>query len=112
MTELSFLEGLMKKTLIIGYGNLDRQDDGVAWHVLAAIAGHYGYTDFEDEQEHLTENQYPHLLFDLQLMPEMAETIRDYERVLFVDATPAPSNRKSPGRPSLQSISRRHSRTI
>ena len=24
--------------LVIGYGNIDRQDDGVAWHVLREVA--------------------------------------------------------------------------
>ena len=28
----------MDKTLVIGYGNVDRQDDGAAWHILARLA--------------------------------------------------------------------------
>ena len=32
-------------TLFIGYGNPDRQDDGVAWHVLTGIANQLGLGD-------------------------------------------------------------------
>jgi Ni,Fe-hydrogenase maturation factor len=31
----------MPKSLVLGYGNPDREDDGVAWHVLQKIAAHY-----------------------------------------------------------------------
>ena len=27
----------MNKTLLLGYGNPDREDDGVAWHVLSRV---------------------------------------------------------------------------
>jgi hydrogenase maturation protease len=77
----------MKPTLIIGYGNVDRQDDGAAWHVLAQLAqklgrGGYGLPD----DEFYPEGDYPHLFSALQLTPEMSETIAEYERVCFVDA--------------------------
>jgi Ni,Fe-hydrogenase maturation factor len=84
----------MKSTLIIGYGNVDRQDDGAAWHVLAQLAqklgrGETGSPDKESgslEDEFYPEGEYPHLLSALQLTPEMAETVAEYERVCFVDA--------------------------
>ncbi len=28
--------------LFLGYGNVDRQDDGVAWHILDLIGRHFG----------------------------------------------------------------------
>jgi Ni,Fe-hydrogenase maturation factor len=28
--------------LIVGYGNYDREDDGVAWHILERLANHLG----------------------------------------------------------------------
>ena len=28
----------MADTLVLGYGNVDRMDDGLAWHVLAGLA--------------------------------------------------------------------------
>jgi hydrogenase maturation protease len=77
----------MKTTLILGYGNLDRQDDGVAWHVLEKIARKINRElpqAIEDTFIDLGDN--PDLYFQLQLMPELSEIINDYERVCFVDA--------------------------
>ena len=77
----------MKKTLILGYGNPDRQDDGVAWHVLAAVAQALGRPvpeSFEEEFE--AGGADPDFLFVLQLVPELSETLATYERVCFVDA--------------------------
>lgn len=76
----------MNDTLIIGYGNIDRQDDGVAWHILAQIAKLHGLEEFITENESFRENAWLHLMFELQLTPEMAEMIANYERVCFVDA--------------------------
>ena len=82
----------MKRTLILGYGNFDRQDDGVAWHVLAEVARRLGCAvplSPEDEfplDAGAPDNVVPDFLFELQLTPEMAETIAQYERVCFVDA--------------------------
>jgi hydrogenase maturation protease len=76
-----------KRTLIIGYGNADRQDDGVAWHVLAALRRHLGKPapDAGDEAFE-PDGENPDFLFTLQLTPEMAETLAGYQRVCFVDA--------------------------
>ena len=77
----------MKKTLILGYGNPDRQDDGVAWHVLVSVAQQLERPvpeTFEEEFE--PGGATPDFLFVLQLVPELAETLAAYERVCFVDA--------------------------
>jgi len=77
----------LKKTLILGYGNPDRQDDGAAWHILAALARRWGRIVPlwpEDCFEPAGEN--PDLMFNLQLLPEIAEELVHYERVCFVDA--------------------------
>ncbi len=77
----------MVRTLIIGYGNFDRQDDGVAWHVLAEVARRLGCAvPFSPEEEFPTNGGTPDFLFELQLTPELAETLAQYERVCFVDA--------------------------
>jgi hydrogenase maturation protease len=77
----------MIKTLILGYGNPDRQDDGVAWHILTDIARRAGILVPESPDEELTLlDAQPALMFALQLIPEMAETLADYQRVCFVDA--------------------------
>lgn len=76
----------MKNVLVIGYGNPDREDDGVAWHILHALAAHYGGT-VSTPEDNLAENPpYPHLAFDLQLTPEMSEVFANYKFVCFVDA--------------------------
>ena len=36
------------KTLIIGYGNVDREDDGVGWHILKNLADRIDRTIPED----------------------------------------------------------------
>lgn len=75
------------KTLIYGYGNPDRQDDGVAWHVLREIMLYYGLpvsdeldVDCHDEKRQLDFD------FQLQLTPEIADGLDSYDRVCFIDA--------------------------
>jgi hydrogenase maturation protease len=78
---------IKKKSLVLGYGNLDRQDDGIAWHILVNLASRFGFPVPEK-----VEDVFPiygnnlGLVFTLQLMPEIAEQIAAYERVCFVDA--------------------------
>jgi len=77
------------KTLIFGYGNPDRQDDGVAWHILVRLARKYDLPiplTFQDDFENSEDENIPDFLFDLQITPELAEVISGYERVCFVDA--------------------------
>jgi Ni,Fe-hydrogenase maturation factor len=77
----------VKSTIIIGYGNPDREDDGVAWHVLVKLAERLGRPVPQEMPEGFyPEGLNPDLQFSLQLMPEMAETLADYDRVCFVDA--------------------------
>jgi hydrogenase maturation protease len=73
--------------LILGYGNADRQDDGVAWHILAALRRMLGKPEPASDGEAFEPNgENPDFLFALQLAPEMAETLAGYQRVCFVDA--------------------------
>lgn len=60
------------KTLVIGYGNDSRNDDGVGWFVVAALQPH----------------SLPGVVFETahQLEVDFAETVLDYDRVVFVDA--------------------------
>lgn len=74
-------------TLVIGYGNADRQDDGVGWHVLKNLAEKIGCTIPEDPGAPIEiHNEQVDLLFILQIFPELAETLSHYKRVCFVDA--------------------------
>jgi hydrogenase maturation protease len=75
------------KTLLIGYGNPDREDDGVAWHVLRGVADVFGLeipNDLDEDLVIVDENL--HFLFNLQLLPEMTYDMTEYARICFVDA--------------------------
>ncbi len=77
----------MTKTLVVGYGNADRQDDGVAWHVLVGIARKLGRpTPDAPEDGFFPEGEETDLWYVLQLAPEMSEDFARYERICFVDA--------------------------
>lgn len=75
------------KTLVIGYGNLDRQDDGVAWHVMSELMQKYGVekpTDINIDINNPAKDV--HFLYQLQLLPELADELADYDNVVFIDA--------------------------
>jgi hydrogenase maturation protease len=76
----------LKKSLIIGYGNPDREDDGVAWHILRALTIKLGLRSPESYEDEFPEFEPINFAFYLQLTPEMAEDIKEYEYVCFVDA--------------------------
>ncbi len=74
-------------TVFIGYGNPDRQDDGLAWHILAGIAKKLGRNVPENWEEPFDiTDEFPHLIFQLQLAPEISETLAKYDNICFVDA--------------------------
>jgi len=73
-------------TLIIGYGNPDRQDDGVAWYILTRLAVELGRPIPSMDEGFYPTGENPDLYFGLQLIPELAETMSAYQRVCFVDA--------------------------
>ena len=62
----------MKRSLVIGYGNPSRRDDGVGHYVVEKLRRRAG-----DKVDTLALHQ---------LGPELAETIKDYDLVIFVDA--------------------------
>jgi len=74
-------------TLIVGYGNPDREDDGVAWYVLQGIAKHFNIPISTDTDIGIyPEGTTLDFWFNLQLMPEMASEMVNYQRICFVDA--------------------------
>lgn len=77
---------MTNRILILGYGNPDREDDGVAWHILAQLAQRLGQQVPSSPEDPFDEDHPVQLLFSLQLTPEMAETIAAYDFVWFVDA--------------------------
>jgi len=76
----------VNRTLILGYGNPDRQDDGVAWHIQRALALALGLPAPNSYEDEFPANNQLDFQFHLQLTPEMAEDIAAYEKVCFVDA--------------------------
>jgi len=83
---------MQEKTLIIAYGNRDREDDGAGWHILDKLAHRLGL-----ETPQLPGNQISTpdgkltLLYLFQLLPEMAADLDAYTQVIFIDAHNAPS---------------------
>jgi len=73
--------------LVLAYGNTDRQDDGVAWHVLRELAVRWGgelpATPQEGSELSLDDIE---LRYMLQLTPEIADDFAGFGRVIFIDA--------------------------
>lgn len=75
------------KVLIIGYGNVDRQDDGVAYHVLVSVMQSLGLAAPENmEEEDLASTDNLSFRFQMQLIPELTEELAEYTHVCFIDA--------------------------
>ena len=74
-------------TLIIGFGNVYRRDDGVAFVVLNALREHLGRPpltiddDGFDDVGHGIDTLLLH-----QLVPELVDIIAPYDLILFLDA--------------------------
>jgi hydrogenase maturation protease len=76
----------VKKLLLIGYGNPDREDDGVAWHTLRALTEKLGLNSPSTYEDEFPEFTVIDFAFHLQLTPEMAEDVSAYAYVCFLDA--------------------------
>ncbi len=75
------------RILVLGYGNVYRQDDGVGFHVVNEIARRLGRRPFELQDDGLSRlGGSLDLAFVPQLAPELAETLASYDEVYFVDA--------------------------
>ena len=77
---------IVKKLLILGYGNPDREDDGVAWHILRSLTIKLGLVPHESYEDEFPESMQIDFAFYLQLTPEMAEDVAAYKYVCFIDA--------------------------
>ena len=75
------------RTLVIGYGNPSRRDDGVALTIINGLRQRLGLPSLEGNQDGFDDlGGSLDTLFLQQLMPELAETLSAYERVIFLDA--------------------------
>jgi len=82
-----YYEGLMPRTLVIGYGNLDRADDGVAYYVINSLRRRLGQEPLLEDNTGLEDlGAQTDAIFLTQLVPELIDTLIDYDQVIFVDA--------------------------
>ena len=75
------------KALILGFGNLYRRDDGVGRAVVNGVRERLGQAPLvglDDGFDGLGQPVDAVVLH--QLVPELAETVAEYDRVIFVDA--------------------------
>ncbi|RJQ40060.1 MAG: hydrogenase maturation protease [Anaerolineaceae bacterium] len=81
---------MRKKFIILGYGNPDRGDDGVAYHLLKEIVRRYStrIEDLSDFQEAGILELSPDidLWYNLQLIPEISQDLANYDHAIFMDA--------------------------
>jgi hydrogenase maturation protease len=77
--------------LVIGYGNLERQDDGVGFYVVNRLRRHLGQKPLARDDDGLSRlGRRTDSIFTRQLVPELIETVVQYDRVIFVDAHEPP----------------------
>lgn len=75
------------RNLVIGYGNPSRRDDGVALLVVNGLRRLLGLPVLDDMADGFEDLGHPlDTLFLQQLTLELAETLAEYDRVVFVDA--------------------------
>lgn len=75
------------RSLVIGYGNPSRRDDGVALHIINALRAAWrlpALAPYEDGWDGLRTGR--DTLFLQQLAPELAAVVAEYDLVVFVDA--------------------------
>jgi len=81
------LEKLRPRTLVIGFGNIDRADDGVAFCVVNSLRGRLGQKVLSEDNTGLDElGAEVDSIFLLQLAPEIMDVLADYHQAVFVDA--------------------------
>jgi|MudIll2142460700_1097286.scaffolds.fasta_scaffold11451_3 hydrogenase maturation protease len=76
----------MPQTLVIGYGNLDRGDDGAAFHVVNLLRGRRGLPPLTEDEGGLGDLGPDAAVFVRQLLPELALDAADYPCIVLVDA--------------------------
>lgn len=77
----------MLRTLVIGYGSLDRCDDGVAYYVVNALRGRLGQPALAEDDSGLEPlGGNIDAIFLSQLAPELVDVVANYDQIVFVDA--------------------------
>jgi hydrogenase maturation protease len=76
-----------RRILVLGYGNVNRQDDGIGLYVINEIAQRLGHQPINPQDEGLLcLGESLDLTFVPQLVPELAEILASYDEVYLVDA--------------------------
>jgi hydrogenase maturation protease len=80
---------MTKKLMILGYGNPDRGDDGVAYWLLNQLI--LSYKDVSEiakfnEIGELSLKSGIDIWFNLQLVPEISSELANYQKAIFLDA--------------------------
>jgi len=81
----------MPPVLIVAYGNFLRSDDGVAWRAAEILEKKFHPPDIEILRLH-------------QLTPELADTVRSFCTVIFVDAASSDASQNKPGAIRVEEI--------
>lgn len=76
----------MSQTLVIGYGNLDRGDDGAAFHVINRLRERLGQGPLPEDESGLETLEPEKAVFVPQLTPELAADAAPCHRLVLVDA--------------------------
>ena len=77
----------MPRALVIGFGNIDRADDGVAFFVINVLRRRLDQKMLTEEDAGLEDLGAPiDSIFLSQLVPELLDTLAEYGQVIFVDA--------------------------
>jgi hydrogenase maturation protease len=77
----------MAHTLVMGFGNLDRADDGVAFYVVNELRRRLGQPPLSPDETGSEQLGGQHdSVFLRQLQPEWMETCASYDQLIFVDA--------------------------
>lgn len=77
----------MYRTLVLGFGNVYRRDDGVAFAVLNALRERLGHPPLDIDDDGFDDlGQAIDTVLLHQLVPELAEVAAPYDQLIFVDA--------------------------
>ncbi len=86
MTSLDKAGTGKRSLLLIAYGNTSRRDDGVAYYVVQRLCARLGLPPERLEAEDGALDERLNVLRLHQLAPELAETLAQYDAVIFIDA--------------------------
>lgn len=79
------------RTLVVGYGNRDRGDDGVGYGIVQRLRRELGLSPLEEGESGLERlSGRTDAVFLPQLLPQLVDVLVDYGQVVFVDAHTRP----------------------